>query len=164
VLGAGVGYFASQLARGDWSEGPGQREMNRSLWAAVGGSVGLTLGFSFPILGRGASSMPVAAPTHRRSILTGEEIREQVVPNVYEAVRLLRPEWLVEAAGPDVIGRPETGRKVAYLDDARLGELDQLRDIHPGSVERVQFVPAAAATARWGVGHNYGVIQVVTRD
>jgi hypothetical protein len=63
-----------------------------------------------------------------------------------------------------VIGRPETGRKVAYLDDARLGGLQELRAVHPEAVERVQWVPAAAATARWGVGHNHGVVQVITRD
>ena len=41
ALGAGIGYFASQLARGDWDDGPGQPKLNRPVWAAVGGSVGL---------------------------------------------------------------------------------------------------------------------------
>ena len=40
AIGAGLGFFASQLATGDWEEDGGQDKIHRSTWAAVGGTSG----------------------------------------------------------------------------------------------------------------------------
>ncbi len=164
ALGAGVGYFASQLVRGDWSEGPGRGEpVNRSMWAAVGGGVGATLGFSFPIFGRGSSDAAESIRDNRRSVLTRAEISEHVLSNAYQAIELLRPEWLRQRP-PDVWGQLSAATAVVYLDDQRLGPLSTLRDISVNDIESIRLVSVAEATNRWGTGHNQGVIQITTRD
>jgi len=164
ALGAGVGYFASQLVRGDWSEGPGRGEpVNRSMWAAVGGGVGATLGFSFPIFGRGSPDAAESIQDNRRSVLTRAEMSEHVLSNAYQAIELLRPEWLRQRP-PDVWGQLSAATAVVYLDDQRLGPLSTLRDISVNDIESIRLVTVAEATTRWGTGHNQGVIQIITRD
>lgn len=164
ALGAGVGYFASQLVRGDWSEGPGRGQpVNRSMWAAVGGGVGATLGFSFPIFGRGSPDPAEPIRDNRRSVLTRAEISEHVLSNAYQAIELLRPEWLRQRP-PDVWGQLSAATAVVYLDDQRLGPLSTLRDINVNDIESIRLVSVAEATNRWGTGHNQGVIQIITRD
>jgi hypothetical protein len=170
ALGAGIGYFASQLSRGDWDDGPGQPQVNRPAWAAVGGSVGLALGYSFPVFGRGTPPGVQSVPAHQ--IITAEQIEEVVAVDAYEAVDILRPQWLVQRPGRVLGSLPQTRNPVGgtlteglpvYLDDFRLGGVDQLRGLSVHRIESIRFVPAAVATTRWGVGNSYGAIQVVTR-
>ncbi|MFV2007459.1 MAG: hypothetical protein ACC667_08425, partial [Longimicrobiales bacterium] len=52
AVGFGLGFFVSQMNQSDWAETPGQSQVSRGLWAAVGGGVGFAVGFSFPIRGR----------------------------------------------------------------------------------------------------------------
>ncbi len=171
ALGAGIGYFASQLSRGDWDDGPGQPQVNRPAWAAVGGSIGLAVGYSFPVFGRGTAPGVRSVPAHQ--IITAEEIEDVVAVDAYEAVDILRPQWLVRRPGRVLDNNlPQTRNPVGgtlteglpvYLDDFRLGGVDQLRGLSVHRIEAIRFVPAAVATTRWGVGNSYGAIQVVTR-
>jgi hypothetical protein len=170
ALGAGVGFFASQVARGDWDDGPGQPQINRTRWAAIGGSLGLAVGYSFPLTGRGSPGGAGGIPSHL--IITAEEMREIVAVDAYEAVEVLRPQWLV-VRPRNVWGRlPETELPVGgslteslpvYLDDFRLGGIAELRGLSTQRIESIRFISAAVATARWGIGNDFGAIQVVTR-
>jgi hypothetical protein len=60
------------------------------------------------------------------------------------------------------LGETEPETVPVYLDDFRYGEIGLLRQIHVHTIESIRFIEAPAATARWGVGHSAGVIQVVT--
>ena len=164
ALGAGIGFFASQLIRSDWQDGPGQRQLNRPLWAVVGGSLGFTLGFSFP-LSPGIGSVARAAPplSGGRVAITHEELARATVSDAYELVLLLRPHWLIERPS-DTIRGTSGGTIRVYLDDFLLGGANQLRQINAQTIETIRFVSASVATTRWGVGHSYGAIQVVTMD
>ncbi len=95
VLGAGLGFFASQVARGDWEDGPGGHPIDRPLWAAIGGGVGFAVGFRFPLARMGVGAERRDALPTGRSRLGAKEILDAKVVNAYEAVRLLRPEWFV---------------------------------------------------------------------
>jgi len=164
ALGAGIGFFASQLIRSDWQDGPGQRQLNRPLWAIVGGSLGFTLGFSFP-LSPGIGSVARVAPplSGGRVAITHEELARATVSDAYELVLLFRPHWLIERPS-DTIRGTAGGTIRVYLDDFLLGGADQLRQINAQTIETIRFVSASAATTRWGVGHSYGAIQVITID
>lgn len=178
ALGAGIGFFASQLASSDWQDPT--RQSNRNAWAVAGGTLGFTVGLSFPVFGRGGGggggARPGSVPPLRgRDAITQEQIREASVMNAYEAVRIYRPQWLV-ARAPDTFGQPinctqpvcapepgtlrETVR--VYLDQQSFGRADSLRQINALSIAEIRFIAGPAATLRWGSGHNYGVIQVVT--
>jgi hypothetical protein len=162
VLGAGVGYFASQLVRSDWDEIPGQSQANRPAWATVGGSLGLAVGFSFPLSFGGGAAIPAPRAIESRYLITAEQIHGAVVATAYEAVRLFRPEWLVKRL-PDIIGQSSSETMRVYLDDFLFGGIDSLREVNALTIEAIRFVPTSVATARWGVGHSYGAIQVLTR-
>lgn len=160
ALGAGIGFFASQVARGDWDDGPGQPQINRTSWAAVGGSVGFAVGLSFPVVGRGLPEVGASVPPHL--IITADEMEEIVAMDAYEAVEVLRPQWLVLRPS-SVIGEPPQQTLPVYLDDFRLGDVDDLRGLSVQRIQSIRLISATIATARWGVGNSRGAIQVVTR-
>lgn len=163
ALGAGMGFFASQVFTGDWEERPGM-EVDRPTWAAVGGSIGFAVGLSFPIGGRGVEPQPSLGPGIRggRFTIRGEELEGTGVAHAYEAVRLLRPEWLI-GRGPHVLGESPDETIDVYLDDVRLGGVRFLRDIPAQTIASIHFLDAAGATFRWGAGHSHGVILVIAR-
>ena len=158
ALGAGVGYFASQLASGDWDDGEITR--HRRQWAVVGGSVGLVTGFSFPFFGRGASLVPTLS-SNPRTIITALEISESSASTAYEAVRLLRPNWLADR-GVDVFGQTAGDALKVYVDGHRFGGIETLSEISARNVQTIRFFGAAQAVARWGAGHAQGAILVNT--
>ena len=160
ALGSGMGFFVSQVTTSDWDEVPGQTQANRSLWAALGGSVGFAVGFSFPITNRAPPRNVVANASGGRSLITLAEIRDVSVDNAYDIVRLLRPEWLRVRPPANLVGvQPQT--VPVYLDDFRYGDVESMRGIHVQTISSIRFIPAATATARWGTGHVMGVIQII---
>ncbi|HKJ03070.1 MAG TPA: hypothetical protein VJ997_11465 [Longimicrobiales bacterium] len=120
ALGAGLGFFGSQLSRSDWAEHPGFSTVNRGLWAAVGGDIGLTVGLTFPLHGPARPATPRVPELGRRAVITAEELQDVVATNAYEVVRILRPEWLV-ARPADILGDSPSQTVPVYLDDFRLG-------------------------------------------
>lgn len=170
VLGAGVGYFASQLASGDWEDGRISR--TRRQWAFAGGSVGLAAGFAFPFLGRGVPMAPHVS-ANPRMMITAREISESAAATAYEAVRLLRPGWLASRR-PDLFADPGCGPRErvcepvrvdvlkVYLDGHRLGSTESLTEINARTIEAIRYFTPAEAVARWGAGHGQGAILVMT--
>ena len=105
VLGAGMGYFASQLASGGLGK-MGRISRTRREWAFAGGSVGLAAGFAFPFLGRGVPMAPHVSANPRMTI-TAREISESAATTAYEAVspapyELARQLEAEPLRGPDV--------------------------------------------------------------
>jgi hypothetical protein len=181
AIGAGLGFFASQVARGDWDEGPGGSRVDRGLWAAVGGGLGFAVGLRFPLGGAGAPSVPRNVLPQGRFRLGADEIRDAGVPTAYEAIKLLRPEWLTlrgtqvwRQAAPGTTGSdparaaptdmaPLDGNPLpVYLDDQPLGSIDALTTVTAEHVGAIYFLDASQATVRWGAGHGRGAILVVT--
>lgn len=83
---------------------------------------------------------------------------------VMEAVQALRPVWLRERT-PLVLS-PRSGTEPAspvwvYWDGTRLGDTSYLSRIGSSEVSRVMHYDARAASVRWGVGHENGVIYLV---
>jgi hypothetical protein len=163
VLGAGVGYFASQVATSDWDETRGRSSANRTRWAALGGAGGFALGFSIPGFGRAPGAGSGSPLGQDRFIIMGSEIREASVGNAMEAVRLFHPEWLV-LRGQEDFYDPEGDNIRVYLDEIRIGGIDDLAGIDANTIDYIRFFDSQRATARWGTGHPHGAIQIVTMD
>lgn len=173
LAGAWVGFMASQVAVSDWDDG---RTIDRSSWAAGGAAFGAAVGFTLPAGPRRAPAPRAERPG--RDVLTLREIREARGSSLYQVIRSLRPEWLRvrgtasmretprgRTTGPDpddVAVQPGIPTIRVYLDDARIGDIDDLRLMPPGSVGEVRFLDAAEATHRWGAGHLHGAIHVIT--
>jgi hypothetical protein len=94
-----------------------------------------------------------------RSIITGDELRQQHWPSMYDAIEALRSHWLA-VRGPDSFHAP--GQVQVYLDDVRMGGPSVLRTVAPTYIAYVRWYDGITATARWGLDHGNGVIQIST--
>lgn len=164
AVGAGLGFFASQVFTSDWDADSDDHDIDRRPWAAVGGSIGFAAGFSFPLTGRGDAPRPVrAAPRGGPPPITADELSGMGVNTAYAAVELLRPQWLTPR-GSHTFREDATQRIRAYLDDVELGGVEALREVNAQDIASIHFLDAAAATYRWGAGHSHGAILVLTED
>jgi GDP-D-mannose dehydratase len=94
-----------------------------------------------------------------RNRLTREQLNATNVDNLFQAIEKLRPEWLT-SRGPTSITDATVTVPSVYLNGQMLGKLDFLKDMRPMEVETVRFWPAGQASARFGMGHPRGVIEI----
>lgn len=161
AIGAGLGFFASQIATGDWEPRARKVAVDRPAWAAVGGSVGLALGFSFPLsAGPPAQARPL--PSLQRSSIDRGELRELGTTHAYEAVEVLRPEWLHDRGPTEFGDTPADGLSV-YVEGTRIGNLSELRTLSTDDIQTIRFIDASTATSRWGAGNARGALLVILR-
>lgn len=131
----------------------------------VGLGYRLAGGFLGAALLLAACGTPSPTPTaggSRSDELTQEDLQEYAT--VLEAVQALRAGWL-RARTPLVLA-PGTGTAPAnpvwvYWDGTRVGDASYLGRISASQVSRVIRYDARAASVRWGIGHENGVIYVV---
>jgi hypothetical protein len=55
------------------------------------------------------------------------------------------------------------GDVLVYLDDVRLGGLDALRSQPISGIDSIRFLDAPTASARFGLNHPHGAIQIAPR-
>jgi hypothetical protein len=108
----------------------------------------------------GSPSPGGSAPRADRNLLTQEDFAAGDFSNAYDVVEALRNQWL-RPRGVDSFRSP-TEVKV-YLDDARLGGVEELRTIPINHVVYIRYYDGLAASARWGLDHGQGAIYVSTR-
>lgn len=122
-----------------------------------------------------SSSGSSATPKPGPNLITADEIARVNVQNAYEAVQKLRPAMLRQRQVASANGQggvmkdAPTGSSVAagevmvYMDNTRLGDVEQLRQISVASIAAVRYFSASEAQTKWGSGHAGGVIEVITK-
>lgn len=108
-----------------------------------------------------ASSRQARPVSERGDVIAQHQIDADGSRTVYELVQRLHPLWL-QKRGTNTINNE--GDIVVYLDNARLGGPETLREILAGNVASVRFLDAGRAQYRFGVGHMHGAIVVTTRS
>lgn len=110
-----------------------------------------------------ATAEPRVSRPARRSnvVITQQELRESAARDAYQAVQMLRPDWLRGRGASTLAGAPPD--IVVYLDGQRLGNKNMLAQLTTNGIKEVRFYNAGDATQRWGTGHSAGVIEVLTR-
>lgn len=103
----------------------------------------------------------VAPASGARNYITQEEIRGASAATALDAVRALRPAWLVKRGPQSVSYEADI---VVYLGRARMGGVQALSEIAAGTVTSLEFLDPAKANYRFGAGHPYGAIIISTRD
>jgi len=93
--------------------------------------------------------------------ITGEEIASIHLSTALDVVQSLRPNWLRER-GPVSIRNRQGSEVIVYLDGARLGGMDSLRQIRVSSVASMEYLNSSEATFRFGTNHVGGAILVRT--
>ena len=89
-------------------------------------------------------------------MITAEELSDVSDRSVYEAVQILRPQWLRRTGFRNDLPS-------AVLDNQRY-ELDILETMSPDEVLWLRFMSPSDAGVRWGTGYPSGVIEVRTRQ
>jgi hypothetical protein len=120
--------------------------------------------------GRGATHAPVPktepdaspasagepSPRQRRrsDLITRDEIEASHVTTVYDVVERLHPNWLHNRS-------PRSDYVVAFYNERELGPAGLLKGVRVEGVESIRWYDAVIARARFGFGHEAGVIEVV---
>lgn len=107
------------------------------------------------------ASAPQNGPATRydRTRLTQQEIAATTAANAFEAVRILRPQWLRRRGAVSITQQSDI---VVYVDDVRFGGPQSLQGLSAASVISIQYLDASSATQRWGTDHVHGAILVRT--
>ena len=79
----------------------------------------------------------------------------------FEAVRALRPRWLLPRNMASLRNQQRHTPRV-YVDGQFRGEIDELTRLAPHEVEEIRFMSASDATTRFGTNHIAGAIVVTT--
>jgi hypothetical protein len=103
----------------------------------------------------GGGSKPAGPAPADRETLRPEEWGNRNFYSAFDAIAALRPLWL-NRRGPD-------GEIQVYVDDNRLGGIDVLRTLRTTSISMIKHLDGIQAGARYGIGHEQGVILVSTR-
>lgn len=94
------------------------------------------------------------------NVLTSAELEQVRELNCYEAVQRLRPNWLRTRGRVSML--TQQGIQL-YVDNVQRGYVTELVSIRASSVERMRFLSAPEATARFGTDHVDGAVLVTTR-
>ena len=103
-----------------------------------------------------------SGPRRDPDVITAEELGSTIASTVYEAVRVLRPAWMMRSR-PTAIREQQQAQLIVYVDGIRYGNLESLRQIVPSGVFTVRYYSPGNAEARFGPGHLLGAIEVTTR-
>jgi hypothetical protein len=186
VVGAFIGYFASQVLQSDWDNETGAADNDRRAFAIGGAAVGAIAGYAIMRPASGTSvndRLPrgdVSYDSRDRDIIVQSEIVASGATNAYDLLQTRRPRWLNargtntfreegRATGVTADGRSlrlEQGSDpsiIVYLDRARLGSVERLREIPVSSFVSVRFLDARTATLQFGSGHDHGAIVLLTQ-
>jgi hypothetical protein len=109
-----------------------------------------------------ACSPPSTARAARNpNVITKEEIAAANVYNAYDAVSMLRPNFLHFHGQPTITGS-DTGYPNVYLDHILLGDLSSLRTLDVNGIREIHYYNGPEASNRFGLANVSGAIEVVT--
>ena len=122
--------------------------------------------------GTGSTSSQDPAPARRdRNLITAEELATETSTNVYDAIRHLRPEMLVQRGGAQATATitpsanaPDAGQITVYMNNTKMnGGLNSLKEIPLSSIKEVRYLSATDATQAFGTGNTAGAIVLKSR-
>ena len=96
------------------------------------------------------------------STLSQKQLQETNSEELYAAISKLRPEWL-SSRGPTSVSDPTPSSASVFMDGSLLGSADYLRQMRVIDVTEVRYWNAGQASARFGMGHPRGVIEIIRR-
>lgn len=117
-----------------------------------------------------------------RDLILADEIARSGAADAFSLVQALRPQWL-RVRGDQGRGStirmgstdPQSGETTisegssspspnVYLNNARMGTADALRQIPTANLRYVRWFTPAEANLRWGAGNSHGAILVSTEE
>ena len=105
-----------------------------------------------------ATKQTTSQPSSRNR-LTREQLASANTANLYDAISKVRPEWL-SSRGPTSVTNSTPTSVDVFMNGSMLGKAEFLKEIGVIDVTEVRYWDAASASARFGMGHPRGVIEV----
>ena len=96
----------------------------------------------------------------RSDMIVLSEMNAGSFANLFDLVQAVKPNWL-RARSPNSFQSP--GFVQVYLDDVRLGGVENLRTIATQGVQTIRWYDPITASSRWGLNHEQGAIVVSMR-
>lgn len=182
LVGGWLGYVGAQVAKSDWDkETNGTFVEQRTTWVAAGAAVGVLGSW---LIGETRAPRPggplAPRPSPRdRTMITTQEIRDSGHHNALDVIRSLRSEWL-QTRGTNSWDETPRGtmdgfgdtfeaevvqlrdKIVVYLNDIRIGGVDDMAGIAADELTSIRFLDARRATYLYGNGHSHGAIILST--
>jgi hypothetical protein len=94
-------------------------------------------------------------------VITKEEILASHATNAYDAVSMLRPNFL-QFHGQTTITGSDTGYPRVYLDHILFGDLTSLKSLDAFGVLEIHYYNGTEAQSRFGLGNVAGAIEVIS--
>lgn len=94
--------------------------------------------------------------------LTRTDLAAANSDNLYDAITKLRPEWL-SSRGPTSVSNSTPTSVDIFMGGSLLGKADYLKQVSVLDVSEVRYWDAASASARFGMGHPRGVIEITRK-
>lgn len=108
-----------------------------------------------------ATSLPRGAvPRRQRNVITSEQMIAVNASTVYEGLEKLEPAW-VASRGPTSLTNPAPTVPSVVIGGNEVGDANFLKSLRPGEIREVRYYPVGEASARFGMGHPGGVLEVV---
>ena len=102
------------------------------------------------------------SPGHDSDIILAEELAGTNGSTAYDAVRQLRPVWIMRSRPTAVMQRNQS-QLVVYVDGIRYAAgIESLRLLPIRAVSSLRYFSPGNAEARFGPGHLLGAIEVIT--
>ena len=96
------------------------------------------------------------------STLTREQLQATNSDELYAAIAKLRPEWL-SSRGPTSVTDPTPSSASVFMNGSLLGRAEYMREMRVIDVTEVRYWNAGEASARFGMGHPRGVIEITRK-
>ena len=96
----------------------------------------------------------------RSDLIVLSEVNAGSFTNMFDLVQAMRPNWL-RARSPNSFQSP--GYVQVYLDDVRLGGVENMRTLAVQGVQYVRWYDPISASSRWGLNHEQGAIVISMR-
>jgi hypothetical protein len=121
------------------------------------------LAFALALTIAGCASSGATRPrSGAGTTLTQEQLERANSDNLFDAIMKLRPEWLT-SRGPTSVTDPTPTAVDVYMNGSMLGKADYLRQVRLLDVTEVKYWDAGSASARFGMGHPRGVIEITRK-
>lgn len=109
-------------------------------------------------------SRPAAQERRSTNVITAAELQNSSASNLYQAVQVLRPQWLRSRGPTSLGGTARTGGEgsqlMVYMDNTRYGNVQSLQSLSLQGVIELRYLDASEATNRFGTGHAMGAIVI----
>lgn len=94
--------------------------------------------------------------------LTRQQMIDAGATTVYDAVQKLQPSWFTTRGPRSLTDETPTVASV-FVNGSNVGDISYLRNLRPDNVDHLRYWDVGEAGARFGMGHQRGVIEVVLR-